>query len=85
MMNYRYFIAIVIAALPLLKHFEQLHTSSSRGFYQLGLVNLKLGMKGEGTQYLKKAIVVFKASPRFKRKVDRKWAWKARALLRTTA
>ncbi len=70
------------SALPLLKNFENIHSSSSRGFYQMGLVRLKLGMKEEGTEYLKKAIEAFKASPRFKRKVDRKWAWKARALLR---
>lgn len=70
------------SALPLLKSFENIHSSSSRGFYQMGLVRLKLGMKEEGIEYLKKAIAAFKASPRFKRKVDRKWAWKARALLR---
>jgi tetratricopeptide (TPR) repeat protein len=70
------------SALPLLKSFENIHSSSSRGFYLIGLVSLKLGMKKEGTEYLKKAIAAFKASPRFKRKVDRKWAWKARALLR---
>jgi tetratricopeptide (TPR) repeat protein len=72
------------SALPLLERFEKIHSSSSRGFYQLGLVKSKLGEKEEGTRYLKKAIAVFKASPRFKRKVDRKWAWKARALLRKT-
>lgn len=70
------------SALPLLKNFETIHSSSSRGFYQMGLARLKLGMKEEGTKYLKKAVEVFKAAPRFKRKVDRKWAWKARALLR---
>ena len=72
------------SSLPLLERFEKIHSSSSRGFYQLGYVKLKLGNKGEGTAYLKKAIAAFKASPRFKRKVDRKWAWKARALLRQT-
>jgi tetratricopeptide (TPR) repeat protein len=70
------------SALPLLNSFEKIHSSSSRGFYLMGLVRLKLGMKEEGTEYLKKAIAAFKASPRFKRKVDRKWAWKARTLLR---
>jgi len=69
-------------ALPLLERFEKIHSSSSRGFYRTGFVKMKLGGKEEGTAYLKKAIAVFKASPRFKRKVDRKWAWKARALLR---
>ncbi|MEC4675765.1 MAG: hypothetical protein VST72_02435 [Nitrospirota bacterium] len=70
------------SALPLLESFVKIHTSSSRGFYQMGLVKLKLGMKEEGMQYLKKSVEVFKSSPRFKRKLDRKWAWKARALLK---
>ena len=72
------------SALNLLERFEKIHSSSSRGFYQLGYVKLKLGMNAEGAEYLKKAIAAFKASPRFKRKQDRKWAWKARALLRRT-
>jgi tetratricopeptide (TPR) repeat protein len=72
------------SALPLLERFENIHSSSSRGFYRMGLVKLKLGEKTEGTEYLKKSIAVFKASPRFKRKVDRRWAWKSRALLRKT-
>ena len=71
-------------ALPLLERFENIHSSSSRGFYQMGVVKLKLGMNAEGKEYLKKAIAAFKTSPRFKRKADRKWAWKARALLRRT-
>ncbi|MEC4685984.1 MAG: hypothetical protein VST71_09675 [Nitrospirota bacterium] len=70
------------SALPLLESFEKIHSSSSRGLYQMGLVKLKLGMKEEGMRYLKKSIEVFKAAPRFKRKLDRKWAWKARALLK---
>jgi tetratricopeptide (TPR) repeat protein len=70
------------SALPLLESFEKIHSSSSRGLYQMGLVKLKLGMKEEGMSYLKKSIEVFKASPRFRRKLDRKWAWKARALLK---
>jgi tetratricopeptide (TPR) repeat protein len=70
------------SARPLLENFGGIHSSSSRGFYQMGLVKLKLGMKEEGMDYLKKSITAFKASPRFKRKLDRKWAWKARALLR---
>ncbi|VAX31375.1 hypothetical protein MNBD_NITROSPIRAE02-66 [hydrothermal vent metagenome] len=69
-------------ALPLLESFEKITSYSSRGLYQMGLVKLKLGMKEEGIRYLKKSVEVFKAAPRFKRKVDRKWAWKARALLK---
>lgn len=71
------------SALPLLEKFEKIHSSSSRGFYRLGLVKLKLGSKAEGMEYLKKAIKVFREAPFFKRKTDRKWAWRSRLLLRT--
>ncbi len=70
------------SALPLLESFEKIHPYSSRGLYQMGLARLKLGMKEDGIRYLKKSIEAFKAAPRFKRKLDRKWAWKARALLK---
>lgn len=71
------------SALPLLEKFLGIHSSSSRGFYRMGLVKLKLGLKDEGITYLKRSVQVFKESPFFKRKVDRKWAWKARMLLRS--
>jgi tetratricopeptide (TPR) repeat protein len=68
-------------ALPLLERFVGIHSSSSRGFYRLGFVKMKLGMKDEGISYLRKSIKVFKAAPLFKRRVDRKWALKARILI----
>jgi tetratricopeptide (TPR) repeat protein len=71
-------------ALPLLEEFVKIHSSSSRGFYQMGLVKLKLGSMDEGGAYLKKSIQAFKGAPFFKRKTDRKWAWKARMLLRAS-
>ncbi len=69
------------SALPLLEKFEKIHSSSSRGLYRMGVVKLKLGSKDEGVQYLRRSIRAFKESPFFKRKTDRKWAWKARMLL----
>lgn len=69
------------SALPLLEHFVKIHYSSSRGLYRLGSVQLKLGMKDEGVRSLRKSVEVFKEAPRYKRKEDRKWAWKARMLL----
>jgi tetratricopeptide (TPR) repeat protein len=72
------------SALPLLEEFVKIHSSSSRGFYQMGLVKLKLGSRNEGVEYLKKSIQAFKGSPFFKRKTDRKWAWRARMLLRAS-
>jgi len=70
-------------ALSLLERFENIHSSSSRGLYRMGLVKLKLGCRNEGVEYLKKSVQAFKASPFFKRKTDRKWAWKARMALLT--
>ncbi len=68
-------------ALPLLENFLKIHSSSSRGLYQMGTVKLKLGMKEEGESCLRESVKAFKASPFFKRKTDRKWAWKSRFLL----
>ncbi len=68
-------------ALPLLEGFMKIHSSSSRGMYQMGIVKLKLGMKEDGENCLKESVRIFKASPFFKRKTDRKWAWKSRFLL----
>ena len=69
------------SALPLLERFVEIHSSSSRGFYRLGLVKMKLGMKDEGVEYLRKSIKAFKSAPLFKRRVDRKWALKARIMI----
>ena len=69
------------SALSLLEKFEKIHSSSSRGLYRMGLVKLKLGSRDEAIEYLKKSIQAFKASPFFKRKTDRKWAWKSRMAL----
>lgn len=69
------------SALPLLERFVEIHSSSSRGFYRLGLVKMKLGMKDEGVAYLRQSIKAFKSAPLFKRRVDRKWALKARILM----
>ncbi len=68
-------------ALPLLESFMKIHSSSSRGLYQMGVVKLKLGMKEDGENCLRESVKTFKASPFFKRKTDRKWAWKSRFLL----
>lgn len=69
------------SALPLLEKFVDIHSSSSRGFYRLGLVKMKLGLKDEGVAYLRKSIKAFKSAPLFKRRLDRKWALKARILI----
>jgi len=69
------------SAVPLLEHFLKVRISSTEGLYQMGLVKVKTGKAGEGREYLKKAVAVFKEAPRYKRKIERKWVWKARLLL----
>lgn len=66
---------------PLLEHFLKIRLSSSRGLYQMGLVKIKTGKPDEGRECLRKAVSVFRDSPRYKRKTERKWAWKAKLLL----
>jgi tetratricopeptide (TPR) repeat protein len=69
------------SAAPYLEHYLKVRISSTEGLYQMGLVKIKTGKVDEGVEYLKKAVAVFKDAPRYKRKMERKWAWKARLLL----
>ena len=69
------------SAVLLLEHFLKVRFSSTEGLYQMGLVKIKTGKADEGVEYLKKAVAVFKGAPRYKRKIERKWAWKARLLM----
>lgn len=70
------------SAEPFLEQFLRTRLSSTRGLFQMGLVKIKTGKSDEGREYLRKAIAVFKDSPRYKRKIERKWAWKAKLMLR---
>ncbi len=70
-------------AREMLEHFCSIHTSSSEGYYYLGSVQMALGNKEEAVKSLRKAIEVFKISPRYKKQIDRKWTWKARRILAT--
>ena len=65
------------AALNMLNHFKEIHSSSSEGFYQLGRLYLKLGDHEKAREMFTKAYEVFKVSPWYKKKIDRPWAWKA--------
>lgn len=68
-------------AIPLLEQFLKMRISSTRGFYQMGLAQSKLGNKDAGREYLKKAVSAFRGSPRYKRKLERIWELKAKLLL----
>jgi tetratricopeptide (TPR) repeat protein len=71
-------------ARELLETFCSIHTSSSEGFYHLGQAHLGLGNKTKAAESFKKSIEVCKISPRYKRQIDRKWAWKSRKTMVTT-
>lgn len=58
--------------------FTGIHTSSSEGFFRKGKVLQELGEKERAAKAFKSAVEVYRSSPRFKRKLDRHWAWKAR-------
>jgi tetratricopeptide (TPR) repeat protein len=70
-------------ARELLETFCSIHTSSSEGLYYLGLAHLGLGNKIDAAKSFKKSIEVYKISPRYKRQIDRKWAWKSRKTMVT--
>jgi len=61
-----------------LQQFAEIHSSSSEGFYRLGKVLEKSGKKEEAGRAYRSAVDAYRSSPRFKRKLDRPWAWKAR-------
>ena len=63
--------------------FCMIHTSSSEGYYQMALAQAGLGKVEEARKSFQRAIEVFRISPRFKKRLDRKWAWKARRALTT--
>ena len=69
------------AAESYLERFLKTRLSSSQGLFQMGFVKMKTGRIDEGREYLRKAVAVFKDAPRYKRKMERKWAWKAKLLL----
>jgi len=71
------------AGLEMLETFCSIHTSSSEGFYQLGMVQLALGDKEHAAISFNKAIEAYKISPGYKKQIDRKWRWKAGKSLAT--
>jgi tetratricopeptide (TPR) repeat protein len=67
-------------AVPFLDQFLKVRSSSVEGLYQMGFTKIKTGNADEGKAYLGKAVAAFRDSPRYKRKIERKWVWKARLL-----
>jgi tetratricopeptide (TPR) repeat protein len=59
-----------------------IHTSSAEGWYLLGQTLRAGGDKEKAKDYYKKAIESFRNSPGYKRREDRRFAWRARMALR---
>jgi tetratricopeptide (TPR) repeat protein len=59
-----------------------IHTSSAEGWYLLGQAVRAGGDKQKARTYYEKAIESFRNSPGYKRREDRRFAWKARMALR---
>jgi len=69
--------------LGMLETFCSIHTSSSEGYYHLGLVQLALGDKESAAKSFNRSIEAYKISPSYKKQIDRKWRWKAGRSLAT--
>jgi tetratricopeptide (TPR) repeat protein len=64
-------------ALGYLGDFRQVHSSSCEAYYRQGQLYEQLGRKEDAKQAYQEAARIFRALPKYKRKSERKWAWKA--------
>lgn len=69
--------------LGMLETFCSIHTSSSEGYYHLGLAQAALGDKEGAAKSFNRSIEAYKISPSYKKQIDRKWRWKAGRSLAT--
>jgi tetratricopeptide (TPR) repeat protein len=68
-----------------LEKFRSIHSSSVEGYYLLGETYRRSGDGAKAAWAYQKALEMFKRSPRYKRRIERQWAWKSRLrLLKTT-
>lgn len=68
-------------AIHLLEEHRELHSSSVEGLYKLGLAYVRIGDRAKARSALADALTVYRTSPRFKRRTDRRW-WLASLILR---
>jgi tetratricopeptide (TPR) repeat protein len=71
------------AGLGMLETFCSIHTSSSEGYYHLGLAQVALGDKAGAAKSFNRSIEAYRISPSYKKQIDRKWRWKAGRSLAT--
>jgi len=65
-------------ALQYLRQFQDIHSSSCEAYYRLGLVLEMMNRKEEAKQAYQEAVAIYRSLPKYKRKSERRWAWRAR-------
>lgn len=65
-------------ALGYIEDFKQTHSSSCEAYYRLAQIYERLKLPKESKQAVREVMLVYKQLPRYSRKQQRKWAWKAR-------
>jgi tetratricopeptide (TPR) repeat protein len=68
-------------ALAMLRKQGEIHTSSVEGLYQLGETHRRMGDLVQARDAYQKSMAAFRQSPRYKRREERPWAWRARLAL----
>lgn len=65
-------------AIDYIEQFKQSHSSSCEAYYRLGLIYGQLNKSSEAKQAFREVLDVYRYLPRYSRKQQRRWAWKAR-------
>lgn len=68
-------------ALAMLHKQGEIHSSSVEGLYLLGEVHRRMGDLARARDAYQKSMAAFRQSPRYKRREERPWAWRARLAL----
>ena len=68
-------------ALAMLKQQGEIHTSSVEGLYQMGETYRRMGDPAQAREAYRRSLTAFRQSPRYKRRDERRWAWRARLAL----
>lgn len=68
-------------ALEYLQEFQFKNFSSCESYYRLALLQTQFGDKTKAKQALKQCIEIYRSLPRFRKKVERRWAVRARLKL----
>ncbi|MDF2724321.1 MAG: repeat-containing protein [Paenibacillus sp.] len=61
-------------AIHYLEQFRSMNASSCEGSYKLGLIYHRLGKEEEAKRAFGEALLIYRGLPRYKRRVERRWA-----------